>query len=76
MTRRDYLQLSAALKRARDTALAYDDADNCPDILYGIDCAAEAIAESLSEANPKFDKRRFFRDATCDIQNTTGDSRL
>lgn len=67
MTRRDYLQLSAALKRARETAIAYDEDPDLPTILYGIDCAAEAIAESLSEANPKFDKHRFFRDATCDI---------
>ena len=63
MTRRDYLQLSAALKRARETAIAYDDSLLLPDILYGIDCAAEAIAEALYLANPKFDKRRFFRDA-------------
>ena len=68
MTRRDYLQLSAALKRARETALTYDNAANSPDILYGIDCAAEAIAEALHLANPKFDKRRFFRDACSSTQ--------
>ena len=68
MTRRDYLQLSAALKRARETTLAYDDSLLLPDILYGIDCAAEAIAEALHAVNPKFDKQRFFRDACAGTQ--------
>ena len=65
MTRRDYLQISAALRAAHKTAMAYDDTALLPDILYGIDCAAEAISESLAASNPRFDKLRFYRDATC-----------
>ena len=55
MTRKDYLMLAAALKRARD---------NTPqDNHIGVEVAASNIAHTIAEGNPSFDVERFLRNA-------------
>lgn len=59
MTRRDYLELAAALKEARET---YPDNSTSHDLARaGTATAARAVARVCAR-DPKFDRDRFLRD--------------
>lgn len=64
MTRRDYIMLSTALRRAMDDArdCVSDAAQNQQ---LGIESAVREIAHDLAMNNAKFDRMRFLRDAGC-----------
>lgn len=57
MTRRDYVLLSAALRRARDADFT------SVEFQAGVRWAAAEVARALAEHNPHFDPARFMRDA-------------
>ena len=56
MTRRDYVMLSGALKRATDRA---ENADE----LNGVRAATEEIAGAISERSSEFDVPKFITDS-------------
>lgn len=60
MTRRDYVLLSAALRKAMGRALREQAAS--ASYTVGVELAACAVADALKAANPKFDHARFVRD--------------
>ena len=68
MTRRDYVRIAAALREAQrriertnaETARIYA-AHGVPfdNALFGLQIAAEALADALAADNPRFDRGRF-----------------
>lgn len=71
MTRRDYVALSSALKKAvlflqQEEAKAIDITDVAPisAAIAGVKFAAQSVCDTLQESNPNhFDTRRFMIDA-------------
>lgn len=53
MTRRDFVMLSTAMRRAYLSG---------PELQAGVMCAAISIAHDISVRNPAFDVERFYRD--------------
>lgn len=58
MTRKDYILIAAALKRAQETAYTQPHA-----VEAGVTVAAKELADALATDNPAFDWHRFMRAA-------------
>lgn len=59
MTRKDYVLIAAALKRARvQGAYSHDE-----HMRAGVDFAASCVADALAQENARFDRERFLKAA-------------
>lgn len=66
MTRKDYVAIAAAFKRARDVAET-NSADYIAGWLEGLDEGALMIAQGMVADNPRYDRARFL--AACGVQS-------
>lgn len=55
MTRKDYIRIAAAIREVRES---YSPNWN-PNLFRALDDATAALAGTLAEDNPRFDRRRF-----------------
>lgn len=63
MTRRDYIELAAALKSAREDITNKEPAESQSDLIDGVGYAADWVADLLKRRDPKFDVQRFLKNA-------------
>lgn len=72
MTRRDYVRIAAALREARERCERVREASGMSDgstprgpafdnSAFGLQIAAESLADALAADNPRFDRDRFDR---------------
>lgn len=59
MTKRDYVLLSSAMRRALNRAVATDQ--------RGVILAARELAHTLAERNPRFETQRFLTDSGVEL---------
>lgn len=55
MTRKDYIKLAAAIKKARQDIMFYDNAQ------AAIESVVTGLADALGDDNPRFDRERFVK---------------
>lgn len=65
MTRKDYIVIAAALKETRSQICQKE--PDTEELLDGVSCASEYIADALSRDNPRFDRERFLK--ACGVQS-------
>ena len=64
MTRKDYVLIAAALKRAREYGIDHE-RSTAPD--ETLDAACFALEHALAQDNPRFDRARFLK--ACGVQS-------